>query len=53
MTRILREKTVKLDNGKCKVTLMNDNGDFIVKADKEVVYKSANEVFAVQKFNEI
>ena len=40
-------------NQVCKVTLEKEDGFFVVKLNGEISKKTANELFAVQYFNEI
>lgn len=46
-------KKFYVNNRKCVVTLEKQGGFWIVKVDGDVHYKGANELFAVQKFQEI
>ncbi len=50
---ILQRKTVRTGRGICKVELVKEGTDYIVKVDGDVYKRTANELFAVQVFNEI
>lgn len=50
---LIKEKKIKTDSGKCKVTLENDGFQYIVKTDGNDFKKTVNELFAVQTFNAI
>lgn len=50
---ILRKKTFRTGKGICKVELVKEGTDYIVKVDGDVYKRTANELFAVQAFNEV
>lgn len=50
---ILQKKTFRTGKGICKVELVKEGTDYIVKVDGDVYKKTANELFAVQAFNEV
>lgn len=50
---ILQRKTVCTGKGICKVELVKVGTDYIVKVDGDVYKRTANELFAVQAFNEV
>lgn len=50
---LIKEKKIKTERGKCKVTLENDGFHYIVKVDGDDFKKTVNELFAVQTFNAI
>lgn len=50
---LIKEKKIKTDSGKSKVTLENDGFQYIVKVDGNDFKKTVNELFAVQTFNAI
>ena len=50
---ILKKKTVRTDRKTYRVELLKEGTDYIVKVDGDVYKRTANELFAVQTFNEI
>lgn len=50
---LIKEKKIKTERGKCKVTLENDGFQYILKVDGKDFKKTVNELFAVQTFNAI
>lgn len=50
---ILQKKTVRTGRGTSKVELVKEGTDYIVKVDGDVYKRTANELFAVQAFNEV
>nr|DAK62534.1 MAG TPA: hypothetical protein [Caudoviricetes sp.] len=50
---ILQRKTVCAGKGICKVELVKEGTDCIVKVDGDVYKRTTNELFAVQEFNEV
>lgn len=50
---ILKKKTIRVGNRTSKVELVKEWTDYIVKVDGDVYKRTANELFAVQAFNEI
>ena len=50
---IIKSKTFRVNKRICKAELIKKDKLYIVKVGKEVYAKTANELFAVQVFNEI
>lgn len=50
---ILQKKTFRTGKGTSKVKLVKEGTDYIVKVDGDVYKRTANELFAVQAFNEV
>lgn len=50
---ILQKKTFRTGKVICKVELVKEGTDYIVKVDGDVYKRTANELFAVQAFNEV
>ena len=50
---LIKEKKIKAEKKKCKVTLEHDGFQYIVKVDDDDFKKTVNELFAVQTFNAI
>lgn len=50
---ILKKKTIRVGNKTNKVELVKEGSEYIVKIDGSVYKKTANELFAVQAFNEV
>jgi hypothetical protein len=50
---ILQKKTVCTGKGICKVELAKEGIEYVVKIDGSVYKRTANELFAVQAFNEV
>lgn len=50
---VLKKKTIRVGNRTSKVELAKEGAEYIVKIDGDVYKKTANELFAVQAFNEI
>lgn len=44
---ILKKKTIRVGKGICKVKLVKEGTDYIVKVDGDVYKRTANELFAV------
>lgn len=52
-TMVIKRKMVKTNAGKQLVTLVKQDGMYSVRVDGVGIYSSANQLFAVQKFNEV
>ena len=50
---VVEKKSLCVGNKKCNVALKKEGTDYIVEVDGTVYKKTANELFAVQAFNEI
>ena len=50
---VIKKKSFYVGNKKCNVVLKKEGTDYIVELDGAVYKKTANELFAVQAFNEI
>lgn len=50
---VLKKKTISVGNRTSKVELVKEGTDYIVKVDVGFYKRTANELFAVQAFNEI
>lgn len=50
---ILKKKTIRVGIKTSKVELVKEGTDYIVKVDGDVYKRTANELFAVQAFNEV
>lgn len=50
---VIKEKSFYVGKKMCNVVLKKDGADYIVEVDGTVYKKTANELFAVQTFNEI
>lgn len=50
---LIKEKKIKTERGKCKITLESDGFWYIVKVDGKDFKKTVNGLFAVQTFNAI
>lgn len=50
---VLQKKTFRIGREICKVELVKEGAEYIVKVDGGVYKRTANELFAVQTFNAI
>ena len=50
---VIKKKRFYVGNKACNVVLKKEGTDYIVEIDGTVYKKTANELFAVQVFNEI
>ncbi len=50
---IIKTKRFYVNGKSCKVELKKDGADYLVVVDNKVQEKTPNELYAVQKFNEI
>ena len=50
---VIKTKTFCVNRKLCKVELKKDGTDYLVLVDGNVYAKTPNELYAVQKFNEI
>lgn len=50
---ILKKKTIRAGIKTSKVELVKEGAEYIVKIDGNVYKRTANELFAVQAFNEV
>lgn len=50
---IIKTKTFCVNGKLCKVELKKEGADYLVVVDGNVYAKTQNELYAVQKFNEI
>ena len=50
---VIRTKRFYINGKQCKVELKKDGVDYLVVVDGKVQEKTPNELYAVQKFNEI
>ena len=50
---VIKTKTFCANGKSCKVELKKDGSDYLVVVDGNVYAKTPNELYAVQKFNEI
>ena len=50
---VIKTKRFYVNSKSCKVELKKDGSDYIVVVDRNVYSKIPNELYAVQKFNEI
>lgn len=50
---VIKKKAFYVGKKMCNVTLKKDGTDYIVEVDGTVYKKTPNELFAIQKFNEI
>lgn len=50
---VIKTKRFYVNGKSCKVELVKEGTDYIVKVDGDVYKRTANELFAVQAFNEI
>lgn len=50
---VIKKKKFYVGNKMCNVLLKKEGTDYIVEVDRTVYKKTANELFAVQAFNEI
>ena len=50
---VIEKKSFYVGKKMCKVSLKKEGTDYIVEVDGAVYKKTANELFAVQAFNEI
>lgn len=53
MRDLLKRKFVRTDRGSSVVELLNLGTTYVVTVDGAVYYKSPNNLFAVQRYNEI
>ena len=49
----IKTKSLYVNGKSCKVELKKDGSDYLVVVDGNVYAKTPNELYAVQKFNEI
>ena len=50
---VIKTKRFYVDDKPCKVELKKEGSDYLVIVDGNVYAKTPNELYAVQKFNEI
>ena len=50
---VIKTKRFYINGKSCKVELKKEGGDYIVVVDGKVYAMTPNELYAVQKFNEI
>ena len=50
---VIKTKRFYVNGRLCKVELKKDGSDYLVEVDGNVYAKTPNELYAVQKFNEI
>ena len=50
---VIKTKKFHVNGRPCKVELKKDGADYLVVVDGNVYAKTPNELYAVQKFNEI
>lgn len=50
---IIKTKRFNVNSKSCKVELKKEGADYLVVVDGDVQEKTPNELYAVQKFNEI
>ena len=50
---VIKTKRFSVNRQSCKVELKKDGSDYLVVVDGNVYAKTPNELYAVQKFNEI
>lgn len=50
---VIKTKRFYVNGKSCKVELKKEGADYLVAVDGDVCVKTPNELYAVQKFNEI